>query len=383
MYTLKYVWRNVRRNSVRSLLTVLSVGFSLALMTVLYGFLASTDTYRQEASQSNRIVVMNIQGFAGSLPISAVDDVRRTKSVAAAVPLAWYGGAYQDERMPFATFATDPAAFFDVWPDYTIPRNSSKPGRAIGRAASSTAESQNDAVGVLAPASHSKAPSTRSRSISKSAESSIPPKTPIPSTSTGITSTKDSARSASRNSITPAQSSRVEAKDDMTGVIKAVDDRFGSSDTHTQPDRSRLRQNVRRYARQRAGAHSQHRTRRRLLSVTGHRQRHGHGHARTRHRNCSAQSHRLFSCQSPLPRARRSLSNFHARRCRRGRCGLRVSAGHEPGHPQFFPLALNELAGLWMTYGLIAAAFAEIVSGIVPALQAARLSVINGLRRIA
>jgi putative ABC transport system permease protein len=51
--------------------------------------------------------------------------------------------------------------------------------------------------------------------------------------------------------------------------------------------------------------------------------------------------------------------------------------------PQFFPLALNELAGLWMSYGLIAAAFLGIVSGIVPALQAARLSVINGLRRIA
>jgi ABC-type antimicrobial peptide transport system permease subunit len=36
-----------------------------------------------------------------------------------------------------------------------------------------------------------------------------------------------------------------------------------------------------------------------------------------------------------------------------------------------------------MSYGLIAAAFLGIVSGIVPALQAARLSVVNGLRRIA
>jgi len=44
MHTLKYIWRNMRRNAVRSLLTVLSVGFSLALMTVLYGFLASQDT---------------------------------------------------------------------------------------------------------------------------------------------------------------------------------------------------------------------------------------------------------------------------------------------------------------------------------------------------
>ena len=36
MKTLMYIWRNVRRNRLRSFLTVLSVGFSLALMTVLY-----------------------------------------------------------------------------------------------------------------------------------------------------------------------------------------------------------------------------------------------------------------------------------------------------------------------------------------------------------
>lgn len=91
MHTLKYIWRNMRRNAVRSLLTVLSVGFSLALMTVLYGFLASQDTYRDAASQASRVVVMNIQGFSGRLPISALDDVRGMDHVAAAVPLSWYG----------------------------------------------------------------------------------------------------------------------------------------------------------------------------------------------------------------------------------------------------------------------------------------------------
>ena len=121
MKTFKYIWRNIRRNPIRSLLTILSVGFSLALMTVLYGFLASQETWKNGAAQANRIVVMNIQGFSGKLPISSVEDIRSTKFVAAAVPFAWFGGSYQDEQMPFAQFATDPEHVFDVWPEFSIP----------------------------------------------------------------------------------------------------------------------------------------------------------------------------------------------------------------------------------------------------------------------
>ena len=65
MNMLKYVWRNITRNKIRSLLTILSVGFSLALMTVLYGFRASQDTWKNDASQGNRVVIMNVQGLFG------------------------------------------------------------------------------------------------------------------------------------------------------------------------------------------------------------------------------------------------------------------------------------------------------------------------------
>ena len=100
MKILVYIWRNIRRNKVRSMLTILSVGFSLALMTVLYGFMASQETWRNDAEQTNRIVVMNIQGFTGQVPISAVDDVANTDGVEAAVPVGtkipmwvWVAGA--------------------------------------------------------------------------------------------------------------------------------------------------------------------------------------------------------------------------------------------------------------------------------------------------
>ncbi|MBL8808651.1 MAG: ABC transporter permease, partial [Planctomycetaceae bacterium] len=51
--------------------------------------------------------------------------------------------------------------------------------------------------------------------------------------------------------------------------------------------------------------------------------------------------------------------------------------------PQFFPFTIVEMLGPWISYGLLAAAFLGLVSGIVPAIRAARLSVVNGLRRVA
>ena len=51
--------------------------------------------------------------------------------------------------------------------------------------------------------------------------------------------------------------------------------------------------------------------------------------------------------------------------------------------PQFFPFTVMEMLGPWISYGLIAAALLGLISGIVPAIRAAQMSVIDGLRRIA
>jgi putative ABC transport system permease protein len=120
MKLLKYMWRNVTRNKLRSLLTIFSVAFSLALMTVLFGYIAMQDAWGREASKYNRIVVMNSQGFSGLLPISYVDRVRSIEGVEAAVPYSWFGGNYKDEQMPFAQFGTDPNSAFDVWTEFDI-----------------------------------------------------------------------------------------------------------------------------------------------------------------------------------------------------------------------------------------------------------------------
>ena len=50
--------------------------------------------------------------------------------------------------------------------------------------------------------------------------------------------------------------------------------------------------------------------------------------------------------------------------------------------PQFFPFSVLEMLGPWLLYLLATAAGIGLASGLVPAVRAAQLSVIDGLRRV-
>ncbi len=121
MKFLHYLFRNVMRNKLRSLLTIMAIWMCLMLMTFLYGYLASMEAWGREADKYNRVVVMNSQGFDGLVPLHMLDEVRDLEGVIAAVPFSWYGGKYGDGTQFFAQFGTDPVKIFDVWSESKIP----------------------------------------------------------------------------------------------------------------------------------------------------------------------------------------------------------------------------------------------------------------------
>ena len=81
MAYLKYILRNATRNKLRSALTILSLSMCLALMSILYGYLVMQDMFMPELAKGNRAIVMNIQGFAGQLPIAYLERIRATAGV--------------------------------------------------------------------------------------------------------------------------------------------------------------------------------------------------------------------------------------------------------------------------------------------------------------
>ncbi len=121
MKLFSYVFRNVRRHKLRSLLTVMAIGICLMLMTFLYGYLASMEVWGRESEKYNRVVVMHRQGFSGMVPLHMLDKVRDQAGVVAASPFSWFGGNYGDGTEFFAQFGTDPHYLFDVWSEFKIP----------------------------------------------------------------------------------------------------------------------------------------------------------------------------------------------------------------------------------------------------------------------
>jgi putative ABC transport system permease protein len=121
MKYLTYILRNVRRNPVRSALTVGSTSICLFLMMILVSFFAINDEVVESSRVHNRVATLNANGFAGIVPVARVKEVAQLDGVKAVTAFSWYGGKYKDEILPFAQFSVDPESVFEVMDEFTIP----------------------------------------------------------------------------------------------------------------------------------------------------------------------------------------------------------------------------------------------------------------------
>lgn len=121
MKYLTYILRNARRNPVRSLLTIGSVSVSLFLMMILASFFTINDEVSSGVRIFNRIITMSSQGLGQPQPISRVAEIGALDGVECLTPFSWYGGKLGEEVMPFAQFGVDPATIFQVYSEIRIP----------------------------------------------------------------------------------------------------------------------------------------------------------------------------------------------------------------------------------------------------------------------
>lgn len=119
----RFVTKNALRNKRRSILTVLSVGVSLLLLTFMITLWQGFYIDKGSAETTRRLVTRHRVSLTFSLPGFYREKIRALPGVVAIVPNTWFGGLYKDNKPDnfFAQFGTDPDEFPKVYPEIQIP----------------------------------------------------------------------------------------------------------------------------------------------------------------------------------------------------------------------------------------------------------------------
>jgi putative ABC transport system permease protein len=120
----RFVTKSAFRNKRRSILTVLSITFSLLLLTVMMTVWHRFYVDKGDAQSAQRLITRHRVSLTQNMPVYYREKMRTVPGVVAVAPTQWFGGLYKDEGKPenfFAQFGTDPAEIFTVMTDFKIP----------------------------------------------------------------------------------------------------------------------------------------------------------------------------------------------------------------------------------------------------------------------
>ena len=121
---LPFIVRNTLRNRRRTALTLASMAVSLCLLGVLLA-LSRALFYGGDTTpgQARRLVVHHKIALTQDLPAAYEQKIEQIPGVHAVTSLRWFGGAYKDPGDPknrFAQFAVEPQTLFEVYPEFRI-----------------------------------------------------------------------------------------------------------------------------------------------------------------------------------------------------------------------------------------------------------------------
>lgn len=118
----RLVWSNLLRKKVRTTLTIGS--FAVALF--LFGLLVTIQTaFNQgvEVAGVDRLVVRNKISLIMPLPLSYEQQMLQIPGVKAVTFATWFGGYYQDPKNFFPQFAIQKETWLKMYPEFKVPKD--------------------------------------------------------------------------------------------------------------------------------------------------------------------------------------------------------------------------------------------------------------------
>jgi putative ABC transport system permease protein len=125
MKYLPMLWSNLRRKKVRTFFTLLSI----LVAFLLFGYLAAIRmAFRMgvDVVGQDRLLVVHKVSIIQPLPISYRERIAGIEGVEEVGFANWFGGIYQDPKNFFGQMAVDTGTFLDLYPEYLLPAEQKK-----------------------------------------------------------------------------------------------------------------------------------------------------------------------------------------------------------------------------------------------------------------
>jgi putative ABC transport system permease protein len=116
------VLANLGRHKRRVFLTISSVALALFLFASLRTVVTTLARSAQFGS-ARRLIVQNATGLVFPLPLSYGNRLKADKGITQVSWANWFGGRYGDGKRFFAQFAIDPTSYLAMYPEISVPED--------------------------------------------------------------------------------------------------------------------------------------------------------------------------------------------------------------------------------------------------------------------
>lgn len=120
MSDLTLILKNLFRKPVRTTLLIISIMIAFLLFGALNGFLDSFNRSAESGGANDRLIVSNKINFTQPLPYAYQSRIRNVEGVADMTWFNWFGGYYKEQRNQIFTFAVDPESYLRIYKDQIV-----------------------------------------------------------------------------------------------------------------------------------------------------------------------------------------------------------------------------------------------------------------------
>ena len=122
MKYLPLILRNLGRRKIRTIFTTLSIFIAFLLFGVLMAIKAAFNM-GIEVAGADRLMMIHKVSFIQPLPRSYLERLRGVEGVTAITHANWFGGIYQDPNNFIANMAVDPPTWLEMYPEFSLPED--------------------------------------------------------------------------------------------------------------------------------------------------------------------------------------------------------------------------------------------------------------------